>query len=175
MAIMKLGRRTFLKSASLAAAAAAATGGGVVIGPNGAWALALSKLDAATGKTLIRMTRDLYPHDQFDDASYAKVVEALDQSAAKDDALAKLLADGTAALDKANGGSYLKATEQRRLATLVGMQTDPFFQKVRGTVVTTLYNDPEVWKKLGYEGSSAEHGGYLHRGFDDIDWLPKQG
>lgn len=174
MAIKKLGRRTFLKSASFAAAAAAA-GGGVVIGPNGAWALALSKLDATTGKTLIRMTRDLYPHDQFDDAPYAKVVEALDQSAAKDDALAKLLTDGTAALDKANGGSYLKATEQRRLATLVGMQTDPFFQKVRGTVVTTLYNDPEVWNKLGYEGSSAEHGGYLHRGFDDIDWLPKQG
>ena len=173
MAIKKLGRRTFLKSASVAVAAAA--GSAVIVAPNGAWALALSKLDAATGKTLIRMTRDLYPHDQFDDADYAKVVEALDQSATKDDTLAKLLTDGVAVLDKANGGSYLKATDARRLATLVGMQTDPFFQKVRGTVVTTLYNDPKVWEKLGYEGSSAEQGGYLSRGFDDIDWLPKQG
>ena len=174
MSIKKLGRRTFLKSASIAAAAAAATGG-TVIGPNGAWALALTKLDATTGKTLIRMCRDLYPHDQFDDALYAKVVEALDQAAAKDDALAKLLTDGAAALDKASDGSYLKAKDEHRLATLVGMQADPFFQKVRGTVVTTLYNDPAVWEKLGYEGSSAEHGGYIKRGFDDIDWLPKQG
>ena len=173
MSIKKVGRRTFLKSASVAVAAAA--GSAVIVAPNGAWALALTKLDAATGKVLIKMTRDLYPHDQFDDAHYAKVVEALDQSAAKDDALAKLLTDGVAALDKANGGSYLKATDARRLATLVGMQTDPFFQKVRGTVVTTLYNDPQVWEKLGYEGASAEQGGYLSRGFDDIDWLPKQG
>ena len=173
MSIKKVGRRTFLKSASVAVAAAA--GGSVIVAPNGAWALALTKLDAETGKTLIRMARDLYPHDQFDDAHYAKVAEALDQSAAKDDALAKLLTDGAAVLDKANGGSYLKATDERRLATLVGIQTDPFFQKVRGTVVTTLYNDPQVWEKLGYEGPSAEHGGYLSRGFDDIDWLPKQG
>jgi hypothetical protein len=28
-----------------------------------------------------------------------------------------------------------------------------------------------VWTKLGYEGPSAPEGGYLHRGFDDIDWL----
>ena len=41
--------------------------------------------------------------------------------------------------------------------------------------MTTLYNDPQVWEKLGYEGPSAEQGGYLSRGFDDIDWLPKQG
>ena len=31
----------------------------------------------------------------------------------------------------------------------------------------------EVWPKFGYEGSSAEHGGYIKRGFADIDWLPK--
>ena len=38
-------------------------------------------------------------------------------------------------------------------------------------LVVSLYNQPAVWAKLGYEGSSAEHGGYIHRGFDDIDWL----
>ena len=41
------------------------------------------------------------------------------------------------------------------------------------TVISNLYNDPAVWKKLGFEGSSAEFGGYLSRGFDDIAWLPK--
>jgi len=38
-------------------------------------------------------------------------------------------------------------------------------------MITALYNQKDVWTKLGYEGSSAEFGGYLHRGFDDIDWL----
>ena len=33
-------------------------------------------------------------------------------------------------------------------------------------------DDPEVWSLLGYEGPSFEHGGYLRRGFDDLDWLP---
>jgi hypothetical protein len=28
-----------------------------------------------------------------------------------------------------------------------------------------------VWKVLGYEGPSAELGGYINRGFSDIDWL----
>jgi hypothetical protein len=37
----------------------------------------------------------------------------------------------------------------------------------------SLYNQKEVWPKFGYEGSSAEHGGYIKRGFADIDWLPK--
>jgi hypothetical protein len=28
-----------------------------------------------------------------------------------------------------------------------------------------------VWAKFGYEGPSADKGGYISRGFDDIDWL----
>ena len=44
---------------------------------------------------------------------------------------------------------------------------------MRGDLVVSLYNQKEVWPKFGYEGSSAEHGGYINRGFADIDWLPK--
>ena len=36
----------------------------------------------------------------------------------------------------------------------------------------TLYSDPEVWELLGYEGPSFDKGGYIDRGFDDLDWLP---
>jgi len=38
-----------------------------------------------------------------------------------------------------------------------------------------VMRDPALWKTLGYQGSSIEHGGYLYRGFDDIDWLPQPG
>ena len=36
-----------------------------------------------------------------------------------------------------------------------------------------LYYLPAVWALLGFEGSSVEFGGYVDRGFDDIDWLPR--
>jgi len=170
MSSVKLNRRLFLQSTGIAAAVA----GTMIIAPDGAWALSLTKLSKGTGRSLIQMTKDLYPHKMLGDGPYARVVESLDKAAAKDDALAKQLTDGVAALDQAAGGSYRKAKESKRLAALQGMEKDPFFQKVRGTVVSTLYNDQEVWKKFGYQGSSAEHGGYIHRGFDDLDWLPKQ-
>ncbi len=38
--------------------------------------------------------------------------------------------------------------------------------------MVALYDDKEVWEILGYEGASYDKGGYLHRGFDDLDWLP---
>ncbi len=31
----------------------------------------------------------------------------------------------------------------------------------------------DVYYINAYEGSSAEYGGYIKRGFSDIDWLPK--
>jgi hypothetical protein len=51
------------------------------------------------------------------------------------------------------------------------MESSGFFQKVRGSLITGLYNNKQVWEKFAYEGESASKGGYLYRGFDDIDWL----
>ncbi len=51
------------------------------------------------------------------------------------------------------------------------MRNSDFFQKVRGGLVVGLYNQPAVWDQLGYEGASFDKGGYINRGFDDINWL----
>ena len=48
-----------------------------------------------------------------------------------------------------------------------------FFEHVRGTSTVTLYNDKETWDLLGYEGYSYDKGGYIKRGFNDLDWLPE--
>jgi hypothetical protein len=48
----------------------------------------------------------------------------------------------------------------------------PFFDLLKATAVVELYDNPLVWKAFGYEGPSVHLGGYLHRGFDDLDWLP---
>jgi hypothetical protein len=165
-------RRVFLKSSG-AAAGIVILGGGVMMASDGAWAMSLSKLDAKEGATLIRMERDLYPYDTIDDGPYAKVVEGLDAEAAKDAKTATLLRDGVKKLDDAAGGNYAREEEGKRLAALRTISGTPFFQKVQGAMISGFYNDHDVWAKLGYEGSSAEKGGYIHRGFDDIAWLPK--
>ena len=83
---------------------------------------------------------------------------------------------GCAALDadahKRHGTTYLLVpNESDRVAILQAMETSAFFGKLRGDLVVTLYNQQSLWMKFGYEGSSADKGGYINRGFNDIDWL----
>ena len=51
------------------------------------------------------------------------------------------------------------------------IESTPFFQGVRGGMMVSLYNNPDVWPLFGYEGESYSKGGYLEHGFNDIDWL----
>ncbi len=48
-----------------------------------------------------------------------------------------------------------------------------FFGFIRRTTVLNLYNNADVWDVLGYEGASFDKGGYINRGFNDLDWLPE--
>ncbi|MCS7268722.1 MAG: hypothetical protein NZ704_11770 [Geminicoccaceae bacterium] len=103
-----LDRRLFLRTAASVTAVVAASGGEVVIrATNGAWAMTLSTFDAHTAATLLTMTRRLYPHDMLGDLYYAEVVESLDNKAKNDPALAKMVAEGVASLDKATGVPWL--------------------------------------------------------------------
>ena len=52
--------------------------------------------------------------------------------------------------------------EADRVAILRGMEESAFFQKVRGGMVTGLYNQKELWPLFGYEGESLFQG-RLHR------------
>ena len=71
-----------------------------------------------------------------------------------------------------HGGRYVSVGwEADRVAILKQIEKGKFFQTVRGGLVTGLYNNHDVWPKFGYEGASADKGGYIHRGFDDIDWI----
>jgi hypothetical protein len=178
----KLSRRRFLATSGATAAGIGAvsagmvSGGMVLVDPRGAWAMSLTTLRPETAKALVQMARDLYPHDRLGEAYYAKAVESHDAAASKDPKLADLFATGADALDGAARGKGAKSYvdlpgEAERVAILKSIEGTPFFAKFRGDMIVALYNQPEVWKKFGYEGPSAEEGGYLHRGFDDIDWL----
>ena len=169
-----MNRRQFLQTSSLAAAGAAAVASGAVLmAPDGAWALEMTTLDEHGAKTLLRMTRDLYPHDTLSDMYYAGVVGGLDAEAKDNKDTAKLLAEGVQALDAAHGMKWIDLSDGYRLQVLKSMESDAFFQKVRGTVVVALYNNKLVWRHFGYEGASYDYGGYFDRGFDDLNWLAR--
>jgi hypothetical protein len=173
----KYDRRVFLKGAATTVPAVAiATSTGLSV--SDAWAEDATTLTPATLKTLVKMARDIYPHDFLGDSYYITAVKPWDDKAAKDPAVKSLINDGVARLDQeANDRHkvpYVQvAWENDRVALLQRIEQTAFFQKIRGDLVVSLYNQKEVWPKFGYEGSSAEHGGYIKRGFADIDWLPK--
>jgi len=173
-----INRRQFLQTSSLVLAGAAVVGstGTMLLDPTGAWAISITTLDEHTAMTLVQMCRYLYPHDAIEANQYRKIVEEFDKKAGTDSAFAQLLRDGVASLDAASRGKWLDVSDGDKLQALKGLETTPFFQTVRGTMVgaTGFYNQPAVWKQLGYEGSSWQFGGYLNRGFDDISWLPKE-
>lgn len=168
-----MNRRKFLQISGLAAAGTAAVASGaVLIAPDGGWAMSVHALDAHAAESLLIMARRLYPHDTLGDMYYAKVVEELDAKAGADPELGGLLKEGVGKLDNAMGVKWLDLSEGNQLAVLTGMEQTPFFQKVRSTTLVALYNNPLIWRHFGYEGPSFKEGGYIHRGFDDLSWLP---
>ena len=170
----KVSRRNFLRTGTVTAVASAVIPVAALGGK--AWAATPVAVSPASFATLVKLARDIYPHDKVGDQFYAKVMEGID-AGAKDDAAAKtLLEDGVAALNKAavdmKQPSYAEMpNEADRVAILKTMETSPFFQKIRGSLVTGLYNNEEVWPMFGYEGESASKGGYINRGFNDVNWL----
>jgi hypothetical protein len=174
----QLRRRSFLRGGAAAAPAAALAAAGATISPEAAWASDARNLQPNTLATLVKAARDIFPHDRFSDRHYITAIVPYDERAGTDGALRSLMEDGVGALDNESrrrfGKPYLAVgMEDQRVEVLKTLEATPFFKKLRGDLVVSLYNQKEVWPKLGYEGSSFEHGGYLERGFNDIDWLPE--
>ncbi|HXQ24942.1 MAG TPA: twin-arginine translocation signal domain-containing protein [Candidatus Acidoferrales bacterium] len=172
----KLSRRGFLAGGAATIAAVAVTGTTILADPKNAAAADTTGLTAEESRALLRFTRDLFPHDRLDDSFYAKAIAPLQDEAAKDSAIRKLLADGIAQLNASTmasaGMAYADASaENVRVAAIKQIEGGAFFTKVYGDTITPLYNQPELWPKFGYEGASSAQGGYLHRGFNDLDWL----
>lgn len=168
--IRGLTRRALLGRA-VAAGALAVTGAGFIAAPNAAWALEVQVITPQQMATLLQMARDIYPHDQVGDQFYAAAVkgyDAEDKQAMVEAGVAELDAAAQAAGHK----DYLSiGWEEDRVAVLKSIEGGAFFGTVRGGLVTGLYNQKAVWPLFGYEGESFSQGGYIERGFDDINWL----
>ncbi len=172
----KVSRRGFLGAGSASLIALSVLPTGMIVGADKSWAVTATTLKPETFATLVQMSRDIYPHDRLSDAYYAKAVQAFDDTAGKSEDSKAMFENGVTGLNEAATGAHSVAYAQigweaDRVAILRGMEKSPFFQAVRGGLITGLYNNPDVWPLFGYEGESASKGGYISRGFDDIDWL----
>lgn len=130
--------------------------------------LAPGELDAHVDAVAL-LVRAMFPHEGFPDGPYRRSAEAIVAAAGEDARAATQLRQGLAELEAAG---FAELGEAERLEHLRGIAASAFFEQVRAQVIVTLYDDPEVWSLLGYEGPSYERGGYLERGFDDLEWLP---
>jgi TAT (twin-arginine translocation) pathway signal sequence len=138
-----LPRRDFLKGST--AVAAMVVTGGAVVHTTEAWGFQPKALSADAFRTLVRAGRDIFPHDRVADRFYAVAMKAYDDKAATDPKTKSLVERGVADLDRLarekHGAPYAGVGwEKDRVNILRAIQSGPFFRKIRGDMVVSLYN-----------------------------------
>jgi len=139
----------------------------------------VSSSDGVTGELapgiaakLTRAVRAVFPHDGLGDGPYERSVSVILENVAGSMRQTGVVVEGVRSLE-ALAGAPLEELDVDELGGILRHITQTeFFQILLTSTVVTLYSDPETWEYLGYEGFSSDKGGYLNRGFDDLDWLP---
>jgi hypothetical protein len=157
------GKVTAYKDPKLPAAPAVSDGPG--------WAAGLRNINAADADTLVAVIRTLYPHDGLPETIYRRVVVRFDRLAAVP-AAAALLAGFCKDVSAGWPIPFSDLAETYRVQALKTLEAGAAFFFVQRMAVRYLYDDVELWAAFGYEGASVHLGGYVKRGFDDLDWLP---
>jgi len=122
---------------------------------------------------LIRVVRVAFPHSRLPDGPYERTADIILKEAAGSNWFRVALTQGLGSLDGLAGGDFCLLDDDKAYKVLRRIEGTDFFGFIRRTTVLNLYDDPTVWAALGYEGSSYDKGGYLDRGFNDLDWLPE--
>jgi hypothetical protein len=134
--------------------------------------MADSTVTPETRRTLVRLLRAAYPHSRFPDGPYERCADAILEQAGASLWHRIALTQGVESLDARAGTGFVGLDDDAAYKLLLQIEDAEFFKFIRAIAVVTLYDDPETLRILGYEGPAYEKGGYLHRGFDDLDWLP---
>lgn len=128
--------------------------------------------DDEARRVLVAVIKAAFPHRAVPDAPYERAAEKV-LAAAEGGTWTRLkLATGLDSLQARAGGDFAALDADTAFRVLQQVEDTDFFRLIRSTTIVTLYEDEEVWEVLGYEGPSFDKGGYLNRGFNDLDWLP---
>ena len=134
--------------------------------------MASALVSARDRQTLVDVVYTAFPHSAFPRGPYERAADAVLDQAGRDPRFLAQLLQGLGELDAKRGVPFTELDTDTATAVLRGADRTPFLTAIVDSAVVTLYSDPEVWQLLGYEGPSYDQGGYVHRGFDDLDWLP---
>ena len=167
-------RRRFLVAAITYSGLISTGMGAAVLRASSAWAQSSAAMGEASAGTLAQMARLLYPHDGIADDVYAAIIDGILAAAADDPSMTDTLNEAMHALDAAQDADWFELSEEQQVASLQAIEAESFFAVIQAAVRDRFYNHASVWKHIGYPGSSVEHGGYVDRGFNDIDWLPEE-
>lgn len=154
-----MSRRMFLRSASIVSLSASMFG---------LSSKALAGEQSRTNQTrvnLISVASLMFPHRNMVSVPYES---AVDSFALEDDESAFIHS-----LSSSNIGIWATLDHSSKVKVLESLEETPYFIRLLNHTRGQLYSNPIVWETIGYGGPSAHLGGYLHRGFNDIDWLPK--
>jgi len=122
---------------------------------------------------LIRVIRVAFPHPSFPDAPYERTADTILREAENSTWFRVALTQGLLTLGHLAGGDFRDLNDEDGTKVLRRIETTEFFGFIRRTTVLNLYDNEDVWEILGYEGPSFDKGGYIDRGFNDLDWLPE--
>lgn len=161
-------RRDFLKTTGWLTGVLAAGSPLALIAPSRSWAVELRTLSSTEGKTLLSVARTIAPHDRLEDAAYAVVVRSIDADAGQSAAARSILREGMRSI----GPDFAAAPEPERVRRLTAIESSEFFKTMRSKTLGTLYATPFAYAYFGYEGEAFSKGGYVFRGFNELDWLP---
>ena len=161
-----LSRRRFLVATIAYSGLISAGAGTALLRASAAWAQ--SPADGAAD--LVHLARLLYPHDGVADDVYLEVIDGILSDSANDPILEGVMT----ALNGVQSGNWFDLDAGDQIAAMKSVEKESFFEAIRAGVRDRFYTHPKVWEHIGYPGSSVEFGGYVDRGFDDIDWLPEE-
>lgn len=163
----RLQRRGFLLRAACAYLGAASPAGRLLA------EVGATTSDNELNRFLVILLQRLFPHDHLDHYMYVDVADAMAGAVKGDPGLLSMVQSGRRKLDRQSGGSWRELDADDQVQQLMVIEDSAFFQTLRRLGNFLFYNHRDLWPFFGYEGSSFEKGGYINRGFDDLDWLPE--
>ena len=125
------------------------------------------------GKILPDVIYRLFPHPRLSQDVYEQVTKQLRERIGQSAELTAMMDSAMEALSGNSPENWFALAERGKTEALEKIRHTPFFQFVLNEALSGVYRHTLTWELLGYEGSSLEFGGYINRGFNDIDWLPE--
>jgi hypothetical protein len=129
---------------------------------------AVAVLSDHARETTLRPARAMYPQDGLPDEAYEKVVRQIEATrAATRPSRRRSSRASPRSTRRAVSGAFGRRPARGTAACRGRRLLQP-----RARRRSSSYDNPLVWKAFGYEDPSVHLGGYVHRGFDELDWLP---